>query len=316
MKRPNTRRCLAPLGLGLLVPTLACGCSHIPVTMHTDTRIQHADGKVEHKHTEWHGTLDQLPDQLGKAGAELGAVTGEMVKVLTDVPPPGEVKLGDLSPSLRKYEGKPKADFLVRAKDKDGKPIKFTHVRLGVEQIDGFFKTTQVIYAILYQATQTLANLRGLASTVLDAKVDAKGQLHAEVNKAMGTAGADVELVANMKLLYEVAGSLAVLVPELAKQVSKLIGQGEQLVASASTLITNPKVLTHLSLVKKGLGDSVSVIKSSGSLLVDFSGELKGFASSAALEPPEELRQDRTRRAPASHAALAPALARRRHDEG
>ena len=71
----------------------AVGCSHIPVDFHTETHIQHADGTVEHKSSDWHGTLDQLPAQLSKFGTELADVTAQMGKELTDVPPPGRVEL-------------------------------------------------------------------------------------------------------------------------------------------------------------------------------------------------------------------------------
>ena len=108
-----------------LVAFTALGCSSIPVQMHTSTTIQHSDGTVEHKETHWQGTLDQLPAQLGKAGKELGAVTAQMAKELTDVPPPGQVALDDLHPSLAKYKGQKDADFLMEAKDADGKPIEF-----------------------------------------------------------------------------------------------------------------------------------------------------------------------------------------------
>src|SRR4051794_29417075 len=76
------------------------GCDQIPVQMHTTTVIQHADGRVERKESHWRGTLDQLPAQMSKAGKELGDVTAQMAKELTDVPPPGKVELKDLSPEL------------------------------------------------------------------------------------------------------------------------------------------------------------------------------------------------------------------------
>jgi hypothetical protein len=113
------------LGLVVAAAFVGAGCSAIPVRMHTETHIQHADGSVEHRSSDWEGTLDQLPAQLGKAGKELGDVTAQMAKELTDVPPPGKVALGDLHPRLAKYQGQHGQDFLTDAKDEHGVPISF-----------------------------------------------------------------------------------------------------------------------------------------------------------------------------------------------
>ena len=256
--------------------SLALGCSHIPVQMHTETHIQHADGTVEHKSSDWHGTLDQLPEQLGKAGAELADVTSKMAKELTDVPPPGKVELKDLSPELARYQGKRGADFLSTAKDPDGKPITFEYVRLGEPSYDEFFKTAQEIHALVYQTTQVVGQMRQIASKLLDTKIEANANLKAEVEKALQT-DADMKAVANLKAMQELGGTLAVLVPEIGKKIAKLVQTGEALVASAATSITNPKVVTHLGLVKQGLVTSVTVIKESGELIVDFSKTLANF---------------------------------------
>jgi hypothetical protein len=257
---------------------LALGCSHIPVDFHTETHIQHADGTVEHKSSDWHGTLDQLPEQLGKAGAELGDVTSRMAKELTDVPPPGKVELKDLSPALAKYQGKHGADFLVTARDKTGKPITFQYVRLGVPQYDEFFKTAQEIYALVYETTQLVGQMTNLSSTLLSTNVDANAELRGAVDKALASGG-DTELVADLRTMQEMGEVLATLVPQIADKLAKLVQTGEALIASAATSITNPKVVAHLDLVKEGLVSSVNVIKESGSVLVDFSKTLSGFAS-------------------------------------
>ena len=140
------------------------GCDKIPVHMLTESHVQHMDGTVEHKSSDWHGTLDQLPAQLPKAGKELGDITAKMAKELTDVPPPGKVELKDLSPELAKYQGHRGADFLSTAKGEKGNPITFSYVRLGVPQYDEFFKTAQEIYALIYQTTQVAGQMRQTAS--------------------------------------------------------------------------------------------------------------------------------------------------------
>jgi hypothetical protein len=264
--------------LAPLLPLLLA-CSSIPVQMHTTMHVQHADGTVEHKETHWEGTLDQLPAQLGKAGKELGAVTAQMAKELTDVPPPGQVALDDLHPSLAKYKGKEEADFLVNAKDDQGKPIDFKYVRLGVPQYDEFFKTAQEIYALVYQTTQVVGQMRQLAAKINGTKVDTSAEVKANVDKALG-GSADAELGGKLQALAEEAQTLAVLVPQIAQKIGKLVQTGEALVAGAAASLTNPKVVAHLDLAKSGLVDSVKVVKESGSLLVAFTKDLTGFAKS------------------------------------
>jgi hypothetical protein len=244
--------------------------------MHTETHIQHADGTVEHRSSDWEGTLDQLPAQLGKAGKELGDVTAQMAKELTDVPPPGRVTLGELHPRLAKYEGQHGRDFLSDAKDGAGEPIPFSYVRLGVPQYDDFFKTAQEIYALVYQTTQVVGQMRQLSAKLTDSRVDANAELKASVDQALGAQG-DGELSGKLQAYAEMAETLAHLVPRLAHQVAKLVETGEALVANAAASLTNPKILAHLDLVKTGLVDSIHVIKESGSLMVGFTKDLSGF---------------------------------------
>jgi hypothetical protein len=246
--------------------------------MNTTTHIQHADGTVEHKETHWEGTLDQLPAQLGKAGEELGATTAKMAKELTDVPPPGQVKLSDLHPSLAKHEGKKGADFLVEAKNPDGTPIDFKYVRLGVASYDDFFKTAQELYALVYQTDQTVHRLREESAKVLNTNVDAQANLKAQVDQALGNGSADAEMVANLKTLQEIGAQLGTLVQQVASKISKLVSTGQALVAGAASSLTNPKVATHIPLIKEGLGKSISVIKESGSLVVSLGKDLSGFS--------------------------------------
>jgi hypothetical protein len=234
------------------------------------------DGTSEHKSSDWHGTLDQLPAQLGKAGKELGEITAKMAKELTDVPPPGKVELKDLSPELGKHQGQRGRDFLVTAKDDKGEPITFAYVRLGVPSYDEFFKTAQEIYALVYETTQIVGQMRQVSAKMLDTTVDASADLKVAVDKAMKAEG-DAKLSHRLRTLSEMAQTLAVLVPQIVDRLAKLVSTGEALVAGAASSITNPKVVTHLGLVKDGLVDSIKVIKESGGLMVTFSKDLSGF---------------------------------------
>lgn len=261
----------------LLFGTSTAACSMIPVHMHTETHIQHMDGTVEHTSSDWEGTLDQLPDQLSKEGEHLAHVTSKMVAELTDVPPPGNVTLADLHPNLAKYKGQHGVDFLADAKDAEGKPITFQYVKLGAPSYDDFFRTAQEVYAIVYETTQVLSQMRQLAGKILDTKIDATAELSAQVNKAIG-AGADAQLTARLKELKDAAVALSILVPALAGKIGQLVTTGEALVTNAATSLTNPKVVAHLGLVKRGLVDSVKVIKDSGGLVADYAKTLTSFS--------------------------------------
>jgi hypothetical protein len=263
-----------PFVLGALVT----GCAAIPIHLHTETHVQSADGTVEHRSSDWEGTLDQLPAQLGKAGAELGDVTAKLAKQLTEVPPPGEVDLAELSPELARFKGQRGADFLVSAKDAEGKPIRFQYVRLGVAAYDDFFRTAQELYALVYQATQVVSQMRQLSGKLLDAKVDASANLSASVDRALGLKGqADASLVTSLEGMRDMGRALAALLPRLGGKVTDLVAQGQALVTQAPTSLTNPKVVANLDLVKKGLLGSVSVLKESGGLAVSLGKDLAGF---------------------------------------
>lgn len=276
----NAWSMLGALALGGAV----AGCAMIPVKMTTSTTIQHSDGTVEHKETHWEGTLDKLPAQLSKAGDDLADVTGKMVKELTDVPPPGHVKLADLGPALQAYQGNSQVDFLVDAKDDDGKPITFEYVQLGAPTYDAFFKDAQVIYAIVYQADQTVHRMAELTGKLLNEKVDASAELSSAVGRALKVQATDDNqgMVSQLQQMQQLATSLGSLVAQFASQISKLVSDGQALITGAAASLTNPKVVTHLGLVKDGLGDSVKVIKDSGSLIVQLAKDLGGFVSGSA----------------------------------
>lgn len=248
------------------------GCSAIPVRMHTESHVRHADGTVEHKSSDWEGTLDQLPAQIAKAGSELEEVTAKVVKEITAIPPPGKVVLSDLSPGLARYQGQPGVDFVVDAKDEKGEPIDFSYVKLGVPSYDEFFKTSMELYALVQQTTQTIGQLRK-TSTKLNA--NANGELKAQVDQAL--AKNDPGEGPRLRMLADTGASLAELVPQIAGKIEKLIATGQALVAGAASSLTNPKVVTHLGLVKKALFRSIAVIKESGVLLVGFGKDLAGF---------------------------------------
>jgi hypothetical protein len=288
MRTRSRRRVVAMLCLTACVAsTSACGLVNIKTQVKENRTMtyKNADGTTTVKHEHWEGSLDQLPshlnDEWSAAAGQLTAITGKLVKELTNVPPPGTVQLGQLGAGLDKFQGNPQTDFLIQATDDQGNAIPFQYVQLGVPSYDRFFKKAQEVYALCYQAKQTLKHLVDLSSQILSEKVDASASLNASVSKALGQSNADATATAQLTSTRDLAASLAPLVAQIGKAVAQLISAGQQLIVSAPSSLTNPKVVLHLGLVKQGLTDSVSVIKESGSVLAAFGGDFVGFASSA-----------------------------------
>jgi hypothetical protein len=275
---------VATLGLtAYAASTTACG--YVQITENRTMTYKNADGTTTVKHEHWQGSLDQLPSHLNEewsaAAGQLTSITGRLVKELTDVPPPGTVRLGQLGAGLDKFEGNAQTDFLMHATDDRGNPIPFQYVQLGVPSYDNFFKKAQEVYALCYQAKQTLKRTVDLTSKMLNEKIEAGAALNASVSKALGQSNADATAVAQLTSARDLSVSLAPLIAQIGKEIAQLVSAGQQLIVSAPTSLTNPKVVLHLGLVKKGLGASVNVIKESGNVLAAFSGDFASFTSSS-----------------------------------
>ncbi len=263
---------------GLTVGFLSLGCEHIPVQMHTSMTVQHSDGTVDHKETHWQGSLAQLPGHMEELGHDLTMITNELelqLKKLTEVPPPGKVALKDLSPGFAKYEDDANVNFVGHAIDaKTKEPIPFEYVKIGVADYDGFFQSAQEIYALVYECTEAISQMRQLAAKILDSGVDAKVELWAQIDKVrakiQGGAEVDSELIARFNTLVDLGAVMVQLVPVVGQKAIKLAQQGQALVMNAQSAITNPKVLLHLPLIKKGVIASAKAMKDSGEVLVDF----------------------------------------------
>jgi hypothetical protein len=277
---------IAPLlALAALAATSATGCNMIPVKLHTESTIVHADGKVEHKEHDWEGTLDQLPGELAKAGSELADVTAKMAKELTDVPPPGHVALKDLGPGFDKFEGDKDTNFLLVAKNEKGEKEDFEYVKLGIDSYDDFFKTAQELHALTWEATQTTSHIRQFSSRALSEKIDAGANLKVALDRA---SGANATAKTELTKLGDLSVLLATIVPEMVSKTTHLVQAGEKLVAGAPSALTNPKFATHLGLVKKGLLSSILVVKESGSAMVGLGKDLSPFKKTALAPSPSD----------------------------
>jgi hypothetical protein len=68
----------------------------------------------------------------------------------------------------------------------------------------------------------------------------------------------------------------------------KFVQTGQGLVMGAQASLTNPKVVTHLGLIKDGLGNSISVIAASGELVLKLTADLGSFATSGSTTRTEK----------------------------
>lgn len=266
-----------------------------------------ADGTTTTK-TEEYDDWDEMKEALAASAKELRATTKELITTLVDVPPPGEVKLGDLSPELAGYEGKAAFDFVGRLAGRvegDGRvedEAGFSYVRIGVPSYDEFFRAAAEFHAFVVQTRESVLKLRALAQARIQAtmngRVDAKmslgdvvalalrqapdagGSVGGKAKGALSGAFESGEGVPDDLLeMRDLALSIGRSAPQFVQKTQALVQTGRQLVTAAPSSITNPKVVLHLDLIVKGLEDSVRVIGDSGKLLGDLAKQLATLKS-------------------------------------
>lgn len=296
---PTTRRLLSlPLLLALTGALALPGCGGKLKGMFqfqgtiTKTKMN-ADGTTTTE-TKEYDDWDEMKADLAIAGKELRATTKELITKLTDVPPPGQVKLGDLSESFAQYEGHALMDFLAPGAG-EGNVDGFAYVQIGVPSYDEFFKAAAEFHAFVHQTKESILKLRALAQARIQAttngRVEAKMSLGDVVALALRQApgaagdvagdaaagfGAELGEGAPDDLLEmrDLALSIGRSAPEFIDKTQRLVETGRQLVTAAPTSIVNPKVVLHLDLIVKGLEDSVKVVGSSGKMLGELVKEL------------------------------------------
>lgn len=233
------------------------------------------DGKTETKVREFN-SFAEMPAAFSAAADDMNEATAKLAEKLTEAPPPGKVKLGDLSPGLASYEGQKDLDFLTFAEPKDGKTPSFTYVRIGVPSYDDFFQKTAEIYALVYQTRQMIYRMRVMSAKITAEDLDVKSALSAVVAKALKVDVSADNKAARGKLETYVSMGAAVAesTAALAKKTAELVQAGEQLITAAPTSITNPKTLIHLDLIVEGLKRSCDFVTETGSLLPDIASDL------------------------------------------
>lgn len=221
--------------------------------------------------------LSEMPAALSEAGQDLGEVTAELKKALLDAPPPGQVKLGALVPSLAKYEGSKEFDFLAAGKDADGKSIDFSYVQIGVPTYDDFFKTSMEMYALAFEAQQAVHRTREVCAAIVgDREPKESESLASYLKRAHAADKTDdnADLFAMLDELESMDGALGANVTSFAGKTKDLVLAGQRLVTGAAASITNPKTVLHLKLIVDGLEKSVSVVERSGELLGKLAREM------------------------------------------
>jgi hypothetical protein len=236
----------------------------------TTTRVREAKNWQE-----FEDAMGEVATDFSDFAKEVGATTAELAKKLVDVPPQGQVQLGQLAPSLKPYEGNVRYDYLKVARMNPNAAYDFKYVQIGMPEYDNFFRASAEMYATAYQLMETGRHVHLAAAKVKgeDAPSDVENgdrkikksevaSALSEIESATGDQAS--EGVEKLKTLWL---STAELGAQLAAKAAETAQTGVALVASAPSQILNPKLLLHLKLIVKGLDDSVSMVKDTGKIL-------------------------------------------------
>jgi hypothetical protein len=274
----STRRSLLVLS-GLAALSTACEAIGLKATIvttktqngKTTTRVREAKNWQEFEEA-----MGEVATDFSDFAKQVGATTVELAKKLVDVPPQGQVKLGQLATSLKPYEGDVRYDYLKVAAMNPNAEYDFKYVQIGMPEYDNFFRASAEMYATAYQLMETgrhvhlaRAKVRGEDAPEDVEKGDKKirkGEVNAAIAELENTAGDASEMLRNLWV------SVAELGVKLAGKAAETASAGAALVASAPAQILNPKLLLHLKLIIKGLEQSVSMVKDTGKIL----GEIVG----------------------------------------
>ena len=223
-------------------------------------------------------SLEEMPGAMRELGGAVAQTTELLVEKLVEAPPPGEVRLADIDPSLAQFENDPSVNFLNAGRSLE-QPMSFKYVRIGVPSYDQFFQQSAELYALMYQTKQTIFNLRTLAAARAGQTQLSTGPLKSAVDAALSTGLAPQMMVTDAKLrnLAGTAMTIARAARSTVTTVQELITSGQQLITAAPSSIMNPKTVLHLDLIVQGLGQSIQMIGESGRMLFEMIPELAGF---------------------------------------
>jgi hypothetical protein len=218
---------------------------------------------------EFEEAMGEVGTDFSSVAKDVGATTALLVKKLVEAPPPGKVTLSSLEPSLKKFEGNKKYDFLAAAAAKPDAAYDFTYVKIGMSEYDNFFKSSAEMYSVAFQLTETARRIRIAGAAARDqSSPDKSSKIEDEIASLRSQEHDNHSgMVAQAKNLVSLWQTVAPLGTQLAKKAVETAEAGAALVASAPKQITNPKLVLHIKLIVKGLEQSVSMVKDTAKLL-------------------------------------------------
>lgn len=232
----------------------------------TTTRVREAKNW-----DEFEQAMGEVATDFSDFAKQVGATTVELAKKLVDVPPQGQVTLGQLSASLRPYEGDVRYDYLKVARMNPDAKYDFKYVQIGMPEYDNFFRAAAEMYATAYQLMETGRHVHLAKAKVKGdepppdvergQKKIRKGEIEAALSEVKAGAGDGAKKLETLWLTVAELGT------KLAGKAAETASAGAALVASAPAQILNPKLVLHLKLIVKGLDQSVSMVKDTGKLL-------------------------------------------------
>ncbi len=266
-----TRRNL--LGVAAL-STLASACEAIGLKA-TIVSSQTIDGKTtttvrEAKNwDEFEQAMGEVATDFSNFAEQVGATTAELAKKLVDVPPQGQVKLGHLAGSLQQFEGDVRYDYIKVASMNPNAKYNFKYVQIGMPEYDNFFRASAEMYGAAYQLMETGRHMHLAAHKTKgeDAPKDVERGERKIKQDEVDALAPELGKTEGAQKLIALWASTSELGAQLAGKAAQTAQTGAALVASAPSQILNPKLVLHLDLIVKGLEQSVSMVKDTGSLL-------------------------------------------------
>jgi hypothetical protein len=265
------------VALPLLVALSGCETLGLKANIVSFTSM---NGKTEVKQREaknwdeFKSAMSEVGTDFSEVSKEVGSTTAKLAKALVEAPPPGKVKLGQLDPSLAKYEGNDKLDFIAAASKKPDAPYDFTYVQIGVPSYDEFFKAAAEVYAVAFQMKETVRRIKVASGALTGEKPADSDKASSAADKARKVEATDdnKEMATYFEALDGVYKLVAVQGASFASKCVDLVSKGQALIMSAPSSITNPKTVLHIKLILKGLEQSVSLIKDSAKIMADLVG--------------------------------------------
>jgi hypothetical protein len=223
---------------------------------------------------EFEEAMGEVATDFSSFAKEVGSTTAELATKLVDVPPQGEVKLGQLASSLKPFEGDIRYDYIKVAKANPNAEYNFRYVQIGMPEYDNFFRASAEMYAVAYQLMETgrhvyLASYQTKGEDAPSEVEDGSKKVKRDEVDALSSQLGDNDGARKLQVLWGTTAELGV---KLAAKSAETVKTGAALLASAPSQIMNPKLVLHLDLIVKGLSQSVNLVKDTATML----GEIVG----------------------------------------